>query len=138
MRDIFNTYRPDGFGTVNSYLFASDPEALITFLKVAFFAIEKNRTIREDNGDLANCILAIGDSSVMISQARGEFEGMRASFYLYIADVDQFYQNALDQGAEDVFPPADMDYGDRQAGVKDPAGNYWWISTRFVHEDYKD
>lgn len=25
--------------------------------------------------------------------------------------------------------PADMFYGDRNAGVQDPSGNYWWIST---------
>jgi len=25
--------------------------------------------------------------------------------------------------------PADMFYGDRSAGVQDPSGNYWWIST---------
>jgi len=25
--------------------------------------------------------------------------------------------------------PADMFYGDSNAGVQDPSGNYWWIST---------
>ena len=25
--------------------------------------------------------------------------------------------------------PADQFYGDRNAGVEDPAGNYWWIAT---------
>ena len=24
-----------------------------------------------------------------------------------------------------------MFYGDRNAGVKDPSGNHWWIATRF-------
>jgi PhnB protein len=26
--------------------------------------------------------------------------------------------------------PADQFYGDRNAGVKDPTGNSWWIGTR--------
>jgi uncharacterized glyoxalase superfamily protein PhnB len=25
--------------------------------------------------------------------------------------------------------PADQFYGDRNAGVQDPAGNFWWIGT---------
>lgn len=25
------------------------------------------------------------------------------------------------------FEPADMDYQDRQSGIIDPGGNYWWI-----------
>jgi uncharacterized glyoxalase superfamily protein PhnB len=29
-----------------------------------------------------------------------------------------------------VQEPADMFYGDRSAGVKDPAGNTWMIATR--------
>jgi uncharacterized glyoxalase superfamily protein PhnB len=25
--------------------------------------------------------------------------------------------------------PADQFYGDRNAGIRDPQGNYWWIAT---------
>ena len=31
---------------------------------------------------------------------------------------------------------ADMPYGDRQGGVRDPHGNIWWISQRTVKEPY--
>ena len=74
----------------------------------------------------------------MVSQARGEFEGMRTAFYLYVNDVDAVHNNAIEQGGENVFAPADMDYEDRQAGIKDPAGNYWWISKRLKKEEYQD
>ncbi|NNE75804.1 MAG: VOC family protein, partial [Pricia sp.] len=63
---------------------------------------------------------------------------MRASFYLYVNDVDVVYANAVAQGAESNFPPADMDYEDRQAGIKDPAGNYWWISKRLIEKGYHE
>lgn len=66
----------------------------------------------------------------MISQARGQFLGMKTSMYLYANDVDALYTNALKYGAKSEFEPADMDYGDRQAGIVDPAGNYWWVSKR--------
>jgi uncharacterized glyoxalase superfamily protein PhnB len=32
--------------------------------------------------------------------------------------------------------PADMPYDERQAGVCDPFGNYWWISRRLVAGPY--
>lgn len=134
----YNTFRPKGFGTVSPYLFASDPETLISFLKSAFDAQELSRTINPDNGDIANCILKLGDSCIMISQARGDFEGMSTSFYLYVENIDEVFEHALKCGATEVFKPADMDYGDRQGGVQDPAGNYWWISKRFVQSNYQD
>ncbi|MEM9648354.1 MAG: VOC family protein [Bacteroidota bacterium] len=135
--NIFDTYIPKGFSTVNSYLFVSDPLKEIAFLKTAFHAKEINRT-NMPNGDVANCILQIGNSCLMISQARGEFEGMRTSFYLFVNDVDSMYKHALDNGAESTLEPADMSYDDRQAGVIDPAGNYWWISKRLVQKGYQD
>ncbi len=135
MRALFNTYRPQGFHTINAYLFVPEPVEQINFLKKAFYAEEINRTTNE-KGEIANCILCIGDSCFMISQARGEFEGMRTSFYLFVNDVDKMYQHALNHGAESVFDPSDMSYQDRQAGVKDPAGNYWWISMRLENKPY--
>jgi hypothetical protein len=49
--------------------------------------------------------------------------------HLYLPDVDAAYRAALDAGAESLMEPTDFFYGDRGAGVKDAAGNIWWIST---------
>ena len=35
-------------------------------------------------------------------------------------------------GAERLVEVADMAYGDRQGGVRDPAGNMRWVSRRLV------
>ena len=138
MNPIFQTYRPEGFGTVNGYLFVENPLELIDFLVNAFYAEEINRTLNPNNGDLANVILKIGTSCFMISQARGPFLNMRTAFYLYVDDVDDMHQRALAHGATAEFNPADMDYGDRQSGIKDPSGNYWWISKRLKEKGYED
>ncbi|MDC8004307.1 hypothetical protein POV27_09610 [Aureisphaera galaxeae] len=138
MNHIYDTYIPPGFHTISAYLFAAQPEELIQFLKEGFFAEEINRTTNERTGEIANCILKIGESCFMISQARGEFSDMRTAFYLYTEAVDMLYQRALDHGAKDSFAPADMDYEDRQAGVIDPAGNYWFISKRLVNKGYEE
>ena len=134
----YNTYRPEGFQSVNPYLFAKNPQQLIQFYKDAFAAEELNRSIIPNSEEIANCLMKIGDSCIMISQARDVFEGMRSSFYLFVENVDDVYKHALDSGGKDVFSPADMDYQDRQAGIIDPAGNYWWISKRLVNESYND
>jgi uncharacterized glyoxalase superfamily protein PhnB len=131
---IFNTYLPDGFSTLNPYLFVENPRELINFLKDAFYAEEISRTMRGE--EIANVILKVGHNSLMISQARGEFLGMRTSLYLFVNDVDQMHQRALDHGAREVLKPADMDYDDRQSGIVDPSGNYWWISKRLVKGSY--
>lgn len=138
MNKIFETYRPKGFGTVNGYLFVSNPEELIEFLKKAFYAEEINRSTNPKNGEIGNVILKIGDSCFMISQAREQFLNMRAAFYLYVDNVEEIHKRAIKYGAKVEFEPADMDYNDRQSGIVDPSGNYWWISKRLVNKGYHD
>lgn len=138
MKKIFDTYRPDGFGTVSSYVFSENPEQLIDFLKNAFYAEELDRSINPKTEEIANAIIKIGSSCFMISQAKGQFLNMRTAFYLYVDDVEEIHKRAIEYGAKVEFEPATMDYQDRQSGVIDPAGNYWWISKRLVHKNYHD
>ena len=135
MNNIYNTYQPDGFTTVNAYLMTERPQELIDFLQQSFYAEELSRTMSDD-GIIRNCILKIGNTCFMIGQANGEFIGMRTSLYLYTNDVDTLFKNALAHGAKEVFAPMRMDYGDYQGGICDPAGNYWWISKREEEQDY--
>ena len=43
---------------------------------------------------------------------------------------------ARSHGATLEMAVADMPYGDRQGGVRDPWGNLWWISQRLVEAPY--
>jgi PhnB protein len=138
MQKIFDTYRPDGFKTVNAYLFVDNPQELIDFLKNAFYAEEKNRSINPTNGDIANCILQIGDSCFMISQARGQFLNMKTALYLFVENVDEIHKRAVECGATVEFLPTDLPYNDRQSGIIDPSGNYWWISKRLKNTAYEE
>jgi PhnB protein len=136
MHEAFKTYLPENFHTINGYLFLANPAEMIEFYQKVFYAEELSRTIRQENGEIQNCILRVGDSIFMISQAAPPFMDMRTCFYLYVADVDAIYHRALEEGGVSVFEPADMDFGDRQGGIMDPAGNYWWISKRLVRQGY--
>lgn len=138
MNKIFNTFKPKGFNTVTPYLFADNPQKMIDFLKNAFYAIEINRSVNPKTGDIANVILQIGDTCFMISQAREQFEGMRTALYLFVDDVETIHKRAIENGAKVEFEPGDMPYGDRQSGIIDPCGNYWWISKRKEKKGYHE
>jgi len=71
----------------------------------------------------------IGDSVIMLAEARGEWKPMPGAIHLYVGDTDATYQRALQAGATSLMAPADQFHGDRMAGVKDPFGNVWWIVT---------
>jgi PhnB protein len=48
-----------------------------------------------------------------------------------VPDVDASYRRALDAGGLPVDEPKQREGDpDRRAGVKDPAGNTWWIATQ--------
>jgi PhnB protein len=128
-------YIPPGFGTVSPYIFADQAERLIAFLVEGLGGEETIRTAGPD-GTIANSQVAIGDSTVMVSEAGGRFPPSRASFYLYVEDADAAMARALAAGGDLVMAVGDMPYGDRQGGVEDPSGNIWWISQRLVEQPY--
>jgi PhnB protein len=125
---------PEGYHTVTPYLVAEDGEGLVAFLQAAFQAEVLSRTLRPD-GSIANAGLRIGDSMVMLAQARDPWKPMPAGFYLYVPDTDAAYRAALAAGGTSTLEPADKFYGDRNAGVQDPWGNNWWIATHIEDVD---
>jgi uncharacterized glyoxalase superfamily protein PhnB len=119
---------PDRYHSVTPYLVVQGASTLIEFLKQAFEATEMFRMAQPD-GTIMHAEVQIGDSIVMMGEARGECQPLSAAMYLYVEDVDAVYKRALQAGATSQMEPADQFYGDRHAGVKDPAGNHWWIAT---------
>jgi PhnB protein len=119
---------PDGYHSVTPYLMVQGVAALIDFLKQAFGADEIFRMPRPD-GAIMHAEVKIGDSMIMMGEAMGEHQPMPGSIYLYVNDADAVYQRALQAGATTMMEPGDQFWGDRQAGIKDPVGNFWWIAT---------
>lgn len=119
---------PDGFHTVTPYLVVPDAALLIDFLKRAFNAEEIHRSHRPD-GAVAHAQVKIGDSMVMMGQAQDEWKPMPCMLYLYVEDVDGWFERAVQAGGTVVRQVNDEAYGDRAGGVQDPAGNQWWVAT---------
>jgi PhnB protein len=112
--------------TITPYLTVRRAEQLVEFVKTAFGGVELFRTTGSAGGLHAE--VNIGESKLMIGGYE-TVEEMPTSLHVYVPDADAIYQRALEAGATSVEEPVDQFYGDREAGVKDPTGNVWWIAT---------
>ena len=116
-------FQPDGRHTVTPRIITPKPEEMVHFVKEVFrgqgeFHVNRPAEIR------------IGDSLIMISDGGGLREPVSAFLYVYVENVDETYQRAVEAGAETLEIPSDQLYGDRRAMVKDPWGNLWQIASR--------
>ena len=121
-------YIPDGYHTVTPYMIVEDVDQLVDFLKAAFGGEEKERVPNQD-GKTGHAEVLIGDSHLMMGRAQEDFPALPCMLYVYVPDTDATYDRALKAGAKSIQEPQDMFYGDRNAAVNDPWGNYWTIAT---------
>jgi PhnB protein len=119
---------PEGYHTVTPYLIAEGASKVIEFMKQAFGGQELHRMAAPD-GTIMHAEVKIGDSQIMLGEAKGPWKPMPTMLYLYVPDVDAVYKRALSAGGVSEQEPADQFYGDRTAGVRDASGNRWYIGT---------
>src|ERR1039457_6370191 len=117
--------------TVTAYPVVHDVPALNAFLGRVFGATEKLRAIGSaggypTEGEIGDSVLMIGGSGPNVAW-KGEARPM--AFHIYVPDTDATYQRALDGGGASLQAPADQEWGERTAHVKDPWGNCWYIAT---------
>jgi PhnB protein len=120
---------PPGYHTVTPYLLVPDVDPLLDFLVAAFGASVTQKHAGPD-GATNHAEVQIGDSRVMMGRAQAMWPAMPCMLYLYVDDPDTWYAQALAAGATSVREPRDEAYGDRAGGVKDAAGNQWWVARR--------
>lgn len=120
---------PDGYHTVTPYLTVRNAPKVIEFLKQAFGAKLSHDAIKRPDGSIMHAQVAIGDSCVMIAEESEMAKATLSTLYIYVADVDSVYRQAIKAGGSNVMEPMDMFYGDRSGGVKDPSGNSWYVAT---------
>jgi len=119
----------EGFSTVTPYLTAVDIERVMAFARETFGAVETGRSLA--GGGHFHYEMRIGDSMLMCFGGK-TFQGpdKPVALHVYVPDTDAAYGRALEAGGESLSAPEDKPYGERQAGVKDAAGNLWFIATR--------
>jgi len=112
--------------TIVPYLTVRRAEQLVDFVKNVFGGVEIFRATGSAGGLHAEVM--IGNSKLMIG-GYDTVEEIPTALHLYVPNADEIYQRAIEAGATSLEEPVDQFYGDREAGVKDPTGNVWWIAT---------
>ncbi|HEV2386897.1 MAG TPA: VOC family protein [Candidatus Acidoferrales bacterium] len=117
-----------GLGTVTPYIVAIQALELAEFYQRAFGAKVDVRGKGSAGG--YHIEIRLGGSLLMLGGS-GEFRGpeMPTALWYFVEDADAVYRRALELGAMPISAPADQPYGDREASIKDPSGNNWYIST---------
>lgn len=118
----------EGHAAVSVYMMAYDAPRIIDFMREVFGGEVILRHDRPD-GTLMHASVRIGDSTVMVADGTAEYPSFPVWMHVYVDDADATYRRALEYGAVSVDEPKDQPDGDRRGGVKDVAGNVWWIAS---------
>lgn len=119
---------PEGVPSVQPYLHLRNSEKMIPFLENAFGATVQGHVPLSPEGHVLHATIQIGDNTLELDEAHGEFQPMPCHLHLHVDDADAIHARALRAGATSIEAPSDKPYG-RSGGVKDPFGNSWYITT---------
>ena len=129
---------PDGLHTVTASLCVSPCNEAITFYEKAFGATTLMKHSMPPENRIGHAELRIGDSVIFVCD---EFPGMGSGrsprtlkgttggVFLYVDNVDAWFDKAVKAGAKVVMPVADMFWGDRFGSLEDPFGHVWSLAT---------
>ncbi len=122
-----NLIIPENYQTVMPYLIIKDARKFIVFSQKVFDAKETYKIMRDENV-IMHAEIMISGSTIMFADATEQYNERTAGLFIYVADADETYKKAINEGAEIVTAISDQAYG-RSGGVKDPFGNTWWITS---------
>jgi uncharacterized glyoxalase superfamily protein PhnB len=119
---------PEGVPNVQPYLHLRDSEKMIPFLEKAFGGVVQGHVPTSPEGHVLHATIQIGDNTLEVDEAHGEFQSMACHLHLHVDDADAMYARAVRAGATSIDAPSDKPYG-RSGGVKDPFGNSWFMTS---------
>lgn len=132
MSSSIKSVAPGGHATVRTYLAVSNVDRQVEFIHRVFQGAVKER-LKNPEGHTVHGEIQIGDSIIMVGRATQEVRPIQGMCYVYVEQVDDIYNRALNNGATAISAPVDQIYGNREGGFKDMEGNTWWVS-QFIKE----
>jgi len=127
---------PEGYRTVTPYLICAGAAKAIDYYQQAFGAKERTRH-EMPGGIIGHAEIEIGDSIVMLADEFPQMNvkgpltigGTPVGLCIYVANVDEVFNRAINAGAKVERPLQDQFYGDRTGTLIDPFGHKWTIAT---------
>lgn len=126
--------------SVVPYIAVRRAEELMDFIREAFGAEGGAHGVGSQGGLHAE--FTLNGSRLMIGGGKNwnvSNPERPTALHYYVRDVDEVYRRAIEAGARDVHAlagmpagPAERHYGDREAGIRDVAGNYWFLATHLA------
>jgi uncharacterized glyoxalase superfamily protein PhnB len=125
---------PPRYARVNAWVISRDTDAEVRWLTAVFGAIETpGSRMLDPDGDIGHVEVEIGDSVIMLFDAKPGWPPTPAHLRVYVGDVTAAVDQAVADGARVVTKPTLLAFGERVARVRDPQGHLWWL-----HEQAED
>ena len=127
---------PEGYHSVTPYLLVRGAQEAMAFYAKVFGAKEIMKLVGSD-GRVGHAEISIGSSRVMLADEHPEMDflgpqsrnGTTVTMLLYVENVDEVFDRAIEAGATELRPLCDQFYGDRSGTLTDPWGHIWTIAT---------
>mgnify|MGYP006290110733 CR=1 FL=1 len=126
---------PSNFAAISPYLVVDDGIRYVQFLVEGLGGVFLGQHL-DDAGRIRNAQVRFHNSTIMLSDSSDMIKATTGHYVLYVDDVYQSTEKAISAGAELIQAAIEQPYGDIQAGVKDCANNFWWITQRVSSEPY--
>ena len=122
---------PPRYARVNAWVISRDTEAELQFLRAVFDAAETpGSRMLDADGDIGHVEVDIGDSVIMLFDAKPGWPPTPAHLRVYVDDVAAAVERAVAAGARVVTQPTLLAFGERVARVRDPHAHLWWMHER--------
>ena len=132
---------PNGFTSITPFIVVKNPYEAIEFYKSVFNARVKDATeFTDENGNniIVHAELDFGNGFLQLGAANPSYKLVLPpeedhacySLAVYVADVDQVFENAVTRGAKGRETVSNFVSGDRFGSILDPFGVRWTIMTR--------
>lgn len=127
---------PNGYHSVTPSLTFKDCNKAIDFYKKAFGAKVIDFLTNPGGKGVMHATIQIGNSILMMGDEMPQCQSAETlggvspiSLYVYVPNADETFKRALEAGATQVMPVAEMFWGDRAGTFKDPFGYSWMVAT---------
>ena len=123
-------FKPEGYNSVSPYFVVEGAQKLIDLLKQIFEGKEL-RKYEMPEGRILHAEVKIDDSVLMMGDSSDRFPPNKFLTHIYVKDVDQVFQKALDAGCVRIESPKEREGDpDRRGSFRDFSGNIWSIATQ--------
>jgi PhnB protein len=123
-------FKPTGYNSVSPYFIVKGAQQFIDLMKTIFGAEELRRFDKPD-GTIMHAEIRIDDSVIMLGDASEQWPPAPIVMHVYVRNVDEIFQKAVDAGCEIMEKPAVKEGDpDKRGTFKDFWGNMWSLGTQ--------